>query len=99
MLKYNVENYSKILNKNNGDRIYIKIKGHSRGGVAANFLLKKIKSDPDITKFEKSGVLDIVAVSFDPVSGDEKVRKDLNNKEEYKELLFENEIRSCIHKS
>lgn len=96
MLKYDVENYSKILNKNNGDRIYIKIKGHSRGGVAANFLLKKIKSDPDITKFEKSGVLDIVAVSFDPVPGDKLWREDSNNNEEYNEILFENEINGAI---
>ena len=52
MLKYDVENYSKILNKNNGDTIYIKIKGHSRGGVAANFLLKKIENDSNIKELE-----------------------------------------------
>lgn len=58
------EEIDKYLDK--GDKIYVSVKGHSRGGVAANIVLNKIAK-----KFGNK--VEINSVAFDPVPGNASV--------------------------
>lgn len=47
-----------------GDRIHVSVKGHSRGGVAANIVLNEI-----VNKFGNNNNIEFSSVAFDPVPG------------------------------
>ena len=47
-----------------GDKIHVSVKGHSRGGVAANIVLNEI-----VNKFGNNNNIEFSSVAFDPVPG------------------------------
>ncbi len=68
-----VNGYSVLENEINkhlgeGDKIHVSVKGHSRGGVAANIVLNEI-----VNQFGNKSNVEFSSVAFDPVPGNQEV--------------------------
>ena len=99
---YVLENeINKYLDK--GDKIHVSIKGHSRGGVAANIVLNEI-----VNQFGSNSNVEFSSVAFDPVLGNSEVsnmcffnlsgvsKNHQTFKEQYREIDLNNTKNSAV---
>ncbi|MDR1364350.1 MAG: hypothetical protein LBJ32_01810 [Oscillospiraceae bacterium] len=110
-IRNNVENFFPFIEKtikdffknceNSEDKIFVKIKGHSRGGVAANIITNLIVKS--FGKEIKSERLEICSVTFDPVPGgglhaiySDRNKSKLEIKDEYDDLEMLQNINNAV---
>ena len=82
-------------------RVYLKIKGHSRGGVAANIVLNKLSQE-----YGLNDKVEICAVTFDPVPGplktgpvsmsDRLEGSNSINPKEYEKLVLSDKVKGAV---
>lgn len=83
------------------DKVYLKIKGHSRGGVAANIVLNKLSQE-----YGLNDKVEICAVTFDPVPGplktgpvsmsDRLEGSNSINPKEYEKLVLSDKVKGAV---
>lgn len=78
------------------DKVYLKIKGHSRGGVATNIVLNKLSQ-----KYMSEDRVEICAVTFDPVPGPPLMSDRLESPKptdpkEYEKLVLSDKVKGAV---